>query len=84
MEFSVKISDGYYAGDDFAVKANGVALEKDEDGTFVLSNVEEKTYITVEGVHKHEAVNDEWLSDDSTHWHKCACARGTHPRGLCA
>lgn len=22
---------------------------------------------------KHEAVNDEWLSDDSTHWHKCAC-----------
>lgn len=73
VEFSVKISDGYYAGDDFAVKANGVALEKDEDGTFVLSNVEEKTYITVEGVHKHEAVNDEWLSDDSTHWHKCAC-----------
>lgn len=73
VEFSVKISDGYYAGDDFAVKANGVALEKDEDGTFVLSNVEEKTYITVEGVHKHEAVNDEWLSDDSTHWHQCAC-----------
>lgn len=73
VEFSVKISDGYYAGDDFAVKANGVVLEKGEDGTFVLSNVEEKTTITVEGVRKHEAVNDEWLSDDSTHWHKCAC-----------
>ena len=73
VEFSVKISDGYYVGDDFAVKANGVVLEKGEDGTFVLSNVEEKTTITVEGVRKHEAVNEEWLSDDSTHWHKCAC-----------
>lgn len=73
VEFSVKISDGYFAGDDFAVKANGVVLEKGEDGNFVLNNVEEKTVITVEGVRKHEAVNDEWLSDDSTHWHKCAC-----------
>lgn len=73
VEFSVKISDDYYAGDDFAVKANGVVLEKGEDGKFVLSNVEEKTTITVEGVRKHEAVNEEWLSDDSTHWHKCAC-----------
>lgn len=73
VEFSVKISDGYYAGDDFAVKANGVPLEKNEGGRFILSNVEENTAITVEGVRKHEAVNDEWLSDDSTHWHKCAC-----------
>ena len=73
VEFSVKISDGYFAGDDFAVKANGVVLEKGEDGNFVLNNVEEKTVITVEGVRKHEAVNEEWLSDDSTHWHKCAC-----------
>lgn len=73
VEFSVKISDGYYAGDDFAVKANGVLLEKNEGGRFVLSNVEENTAITVEGVRKHEAVNDEWLSDDSAHWHKCAC-----------
>lgn len=73
VEFSVKISDGYYAGDDFAVKANGVVLEKNEGGRFALSNVEENTAITVEGVRKHEAVNDEWLSGDSTHWHKCAC-----------
>lgn len=73
VEFSVKISDGYFAGDDFAVKANGVVLEKGEDGNFVLNNVEEKTVITVEGVRKHEAVNDKWLSNDSTHWHKCAC-----------
>ena len=73
VEFSVKISDGYFAGDDFAVKANGVLLEKNEDGKFVLSNVEENTAITVEGVRKHEAVNDEWLSDENTHWHKCAC-----------
>ena len=73
VEFSVKISDGYFAGDDFAVKANGVVLEKGEDGKYVLSNVEEKTTITVEGVRKHEAVNDKWLSDDNTHWHECTC-----------
>lgn len=73
VEFSVKISDGYYAGDDFAVKANGVVLEKNEGGRFVLSDVEENTAITVEGVHKHEAVNDKWLSDDNTHWHECTC-----------
>lgn len=73
VEFSVKISDGYFAGDDFAVKANGVVLEKGEDGNFVLNNVEEKTVITVEGVRKHEAVSDKWLSDDNAHWHKCAC-----------
>lgn len=73
VEFSVKISDGYFVGDDFAVKANGVVLEKGEDGKYVLSNVEEKTAITVEGVRKHEAVSDEWLYDDNTHWHKCAC-----------
>lgn len=73
VEFSVKISDGYYAGDDFAVKANGVPLEKNEGGRFILSNVEENTAITVEGVRKHEAMNDKWLSNDSTHWHKCTC-----------
>lgn len=73
VEFSVKISDGYYAGDDFAVKANGVVLEKNEGGRFALSNVEENTAITVEGVRKHEAVNDKWLSDDTAHWHQCTC-----------
>lgn len=73
VEFSVKISDGYYAGDDFAVKANGVVLEKNEGGRFALSNVEENTAITVEGVRKHEAVNDKWLSDDNAHWHQCTC-----------
>lgn len=73
VEFSVKISNGYYAGDDFAVKASSGVLEKSEGGKYVLSNVEENTTITVEGVRKHEAVNEEWLSDDSTHWHKCAC-----------
>ena len=73
VEFSVEISDGYYAGDDFAVKANDVKLDMNEDGKFVLSNVEEKTAITVEGVRKHEAVNDKWVSDDNAHWHECAC-----------
>ena len=48
-------------------------LEKNEGGRFVLSNVEENTAITVEGVRKHEAVNDKWLSNDNTHWHQCTC-----------
>lgn len=73
VEFSVKVSDGYYAGDDFAVKASSGVLEKNEDGKYVLSDVEENTAITVEGVRKHEAVNDEWISDDNTHWHECTC-----------
>lgn len=73
VEFSVEISNGYYAGDDFAVKASSGVLEKSESGKYVLSNVEEKTAITVEGVRKHEAVNDKWVSDDSAHWHECTC-----------
>ena len=73
VEFSVKVSDGYYAGDDFAVKASSGVLEKNEDGKYVLSDVEENTAITVEGVRKHDAVNDEWISDDNTHWHECTC-----------
>lgn len=73
VEFSVEISNGYYAGDDFAVKASSGVLEKNESGKYVLSNVEEKTAITVEGVRKHEAVNDKWVSDDNTHWHECTC-----------
>ena len=73
VEFSVEISDGYFAGDDFAVKASSGVLEKNEDGKYVLSNVEENTAITVEGVRKHEAVNDKWVSGDNTHWHECAC-----------
>ena len=73
VEFSVEISNGYYAGDDFAVKASSGVLEKNESGKYVLSNVEENTAITVEGVRKHEAVNDKWVSDDNTHWHECTC-----------
>ena len=73
VEFSVKISNGYYAGDDFAVKASSGVLEKSEGGKYVLSNVEENTTITVEGVRKHEAVKDTWLSDGNTHWHECTC-----------
>lgn len=73
VEFSVEISNGYYAGDDFAVKASSGVLEKNESGKYVLSNVEKNATITVEGVRKHEAVNDKWVSDDNTHWHECTC-----------
>ena len=73
VEFSVEISNGYYAGDDFAVKASSGVLEKNESGKYVLSNVEKNATIAVEGVRKHEAVNDKWVSDDNTHWHECTC-----------
>lgn len=48
-------------------------MAPDARGEFTVQNAESDLVVTVEGVRKHEAVNDEWLSDDSTHWHKCAC-----------
>ena len=48
-------------------------MTPDARGEFTVQNAESDLVVTVEGVRKHEAVNDEWLSDDSTHWHKCAC-----------
>ena len=48
-------------------------MTPDARGEFTVLNAESDLVVTVEGVRKHEAVNDEWLSDDSTHWHQCAC-----------
>ena len=48
-------------------------MTPDARGEFTVQNAESDLVVTVEGVRKHEAVNDEWLSDDSAHWHHCAC-----------
>ena len=71
---TVGIESGYFADNDsYAVKVNNAVMTPDARGEFTVQNAESDLVVTVEGVRKHEAVNDEWLSDDSTHWHKCAC-----------
>ena len=71
---TVSIESGYFTDNDsYAVKVNNAVVAPDARGEFTIQNAESDLVVTVEGVRKHEAVNDEWLSDDSTHWHKCAC-----------
>lgn len=71
---TVGIESGYFTDNDsYAVKVNNAVVTPDACGEFTVLNAESDLVVTVEGVRKHEAVNDEWLSDDSTHWHKCAC-----------
>ena len=71
---TVGIESGYFADNDsYAVKVNNAVVTPDARGEFTVQNAESDLVVTVEGVRKHEAVNDEWLSDDSAHWHKCAC-----------
>lgn len=71
---TVGIESGYFADNDsYAVKVNNAVVTPGARGEFTVQNAESDLVVTVEGVRKHEAVNDEWLSDDSTHWHKCAC-----------
>lgn len=71
---TVAIESGYFADNDsYAVKVNNAVVTPDARGEFTVQNAESDLVVTVEGVRKHEAVNDEWLSDDSTHWHQCAC-----------
>lgn len=71
---TVAIESGYFADNDsYAVKVNNAVVTPDACGEFTVQNAESDLVVTVEGVRKHEAVNDEWLSGDSTHWHQCAC-----------
>lgn len=71
---TVGIESGYFTDNDsYAVKVNDAVVTPDARGEFTVQNAESDLVVTVEGVRKHEAVNDEWLSDDSTHWHECAC-----------
>lgn len=71
---TVGIESGYFTDNDsYAIKVNNAVVTPDARSEFTVQNAESDLVVTVEGVRKHEAVNDEWLSDDSTHWHKCAC-----------
>lgn len=71
---TVSIESGYFTDNDsYAVKVNNAVVTPDARGEFTVQNVESDLVVTVEGVRKHEAVNDEWVSDDNTHWHECTC-----------
>lgn len=71
---TISIEDGYFA-DPFAyvVKVNGSVVALNDRGEFTVQDVEGDVRVTVEGVRKHEAVSDRWLSDDNMHWHECTC-----------
>lgn len=71
---TISIEDGYFADSlTYAVKVNGDAVTLNERGEFTVQDVEGNVRVTVEGVRKHEVVNDKWISDDNTHWHECTC-----------
>ena len=71
---TVSIESGYFTDNDsYAVKVNNAVVAPDARGEFTVQNAESDLVVTVEGVRKHEAVSDKWLSDDNTHWHQCAC-----------
>ena len=71
---TVSIESGYFTDNgSYAVKVNNAVVTPDARGEFTVQNVESDLAVTVEGVRKHEAVNDKWISDDNAHWHECTC-----------
>ncbi len=71
---SFSLDPNYFAdGEKFAVKVKDQKVELAGNGTYEIKDAESDMNVTVEGVRKHEAVNDKWVSDDNTHWHECAC-----------
>lgn len=71
---AISIEDGYFADpSDYVVKVNEDAVALNDRGEFAVQDVEGDVKVTVEGVRKHEAVKDTWLSDGNTHWHECTC-----------
>lgn len=71
---TVSIESGYFTDNDsYAVKVNNAVVAPDARGEFTVQNAESDLVVTVEGVRKHEAVSDKWVSDDSAHWHECTC-----------
>ena len=70
----ISIEDGYFADPSaYVVKVNGSVVALNDRGEFTVQDVEGDVRVTVEGVRKHEAVSDRWLSDGNTHWRVCTC-----------
>lgn len=72
LSFSLD-SNHFVDGKKFAVKVNDKEVELTGNGAYEIKDVEGDVNVTVEGVRKHEAVSDQWLSDDNTHWRECTC-----------
>lgn len=71
---AISIEDGYFADPSaYVVKVNEDAVALNDRGEFAVQDVEGDVKVTVEGVRKHEAMKDTWLSDGNTHWHECTC-----------
>lgn len=72
--FAISIEGGYFADPSaYVVKVNDSVVALNDRGEFTVQDLESDVNVTVEGVRKHEAVNDKWLSNDNTHWHECTC-----------
>lgn len=72
--FTISIEDGYFADPTaYIVKVNDSFVALNDRGEFTVQAVESDVNVTVEGVRKHEAVNDTWHSDDNGHWRGCIC-----------
>lgn len=71
---AISIEDGYFADPSaYVVKVNEDTVALNDRGEFAVQDVEGDVKVTVEGVRKHEAVKDTWLSDGNAHWHECTC-----------
>ena len=71
---AISIEDGYFADPTaYIVKVNDSFVALNDRGEFTVQDVEGDVNVTVEGVRKHEAVNDTWRSDDNGHWRGCIC-----------
>lgn len=56
---TVGIESGYFTDNDsYAIKVNNAVVTPDARGEFTVQNAESDLVVTVEGVRKHEAVND--------------------------
>lgn len=50
FSFTIDFDEGYYSGENFAVKVNGTAIQSDDDGVFSITGITEDKQITIEGV----------------------------------
>ena len=50
FSFTIDFDEGYYSGENFAVKVNGTAIQSDDNGVFSITGITEDKQITIEGV----------------------------------
>lgn len=50
FSFTIDFDEGYYSGENFAVKVNGTDIQSDDNGVFSITGITEDKQITIEGV----------------------------------